>query len=159
MLLLTITLPSLDDTTHIIQTALTPVFLLAGIANLLAVFANRLARIADRVDGIAAELSEADADGTDHLLEQFHYLRRRSRVLDVAVVLGAIAGASTCGAALILFIGALHNKEGTIWMLAIFGLAIVATIGALIAFLTEVLMASVHLRGEIAARYHAPPKD
>jgi hypothetical protein len=157
MLLLSIALPSLDATAHIIETALTPVFLLAGVANLLAVFATRLARIADRVDYIAVELSKADAKCQTHLMIQFRYLKRRSRVLDAAVVLGSIAGAATCGAALILFIGALQNKEGTLWMLGLFGLAILATIGALIAFLIEVLMASVHLRGEIAARYHAPP--
>ena len=34
MLTPAIPLPSLDDTAHIIQTALTPVFLLAGVANL-----------------------------------------------------------------------------------------------------------------------------
>ncbi len=159
MLALTIAFPSLDATAHIIQTALTPVFLLAGVANLLAVFANRLARIADRVDSIAEELSKADGKAQTHLMIQFRYLQRRSRVLDAAVVLGSIAGAATCGAALILFIGALQNKEGTLGMFWLFGLAIGATIGALIAFLIEVLMASVHLRGEIAARYHAPPRD
>jgi hypothetical protein len=157
MLGLTIPLPSFDDTAHIIQIALTPVFLLAGVANLLAVFATRLARIADRVDYLAAQLAKAPPEGQDHLMVQFRYLQHRSRILDVAVILGALAGAATCGAALILFIGALHNKEGIAWMLALFGLSILSTIGALCAFLTEVLMASGHLRGQIAARYHVLP--
>jgi hypothetical protein len=88
---------------------------------------------------------------------RFHYLQRRSRLLDAAVVLGAIAGAATCGAALILFVGALQNKEGAISMYVLFGLALLSTVGALVAFLVEVLIASSHMRGEIAARYHVPP--
>ncbi len=157
MLIPATSLPSLDDTAHIIQTALTPVFLLAGVANLLAVFATRLARIADRVDYIAAELAKADPKEQKRLMIAYRYLQRRSRLLDAAVVLGAIGGASTCGAALILFIGALQNKEGTISMFVLFGLALLSTVGALLAFLIEVLIANSHMRGEIAARYHVPP--
>ena len=65
MLGLTIPLPTFEDTAHIIQIALTPVFLLAGVANLLAVFATRLARIADRVDYLAAQLAKAPPEGQE----------------------------------------------------------------------------------------------
>src|SRR5690242_11924667 len=40
---------SLDLVAHVIQVALTPIFLLSGIATLLNVFATRLARVADLV--------------------------------------------------------------------------------------------------------------
>ena len=40
---------TLDDATHLIQVALTPVFLLSGIGALLNVFAGRLARVADQL--------------------------------------------------------------------------------------------------------------
>jgi hypothetical protein len=43
---------SLDLVAHVIQVALTPIFLLSGIATLLNVFSTRLARVADRVDQI-----------------------------------------------------------------------------------------------------------
>jgi hypothetical protein len=157
MLTLAIPIPSLDETARIIQTALTPVFLLAGVANLLAVFATRLARIADRVDYIAAALAKATPEEQRLLMIGYRYLQRRSHLLDAAVVLGAIGGAATCGAALILFIGALHNSEGTASMLILFGVALLSTVGALIAFLIEVLIANRHMRGEIAGRYHVPP--
>jgi hypothetical protein len=49
----------LDMVAHIIQVALTPVFLLSGIATLLNVFSTRLARVADRVDQIAKGIEEA----------------------------------------------------------------------------------------------------
>ena len=51
----------LDMVAHIIQVALTPVFLLSGIATLLNVFSTRLARVADRVEQITTGIEEADA--------------------------------------------------------------------------------------------------
>jgi hypothetical protein len=45
----------LDLVAHVIQVALTPIFLLSGIATLLNVFSTRLARVADRVDQITSE--------------------------------------------------------------------------------------------------------
>ena len=43
----------LDTIARIIQTALTPVFLLSGIAALLNVFSTRLGRLADQVDALS----------------------------------------------------------------------------------------------------------
>ena len=40
----------LASAAHVIQTALTPVFLLAGLATLFNVFSTRLARVADRAE-------------------------------------------------------------------------------------------------------------
>src|SRR5712664_2121643 len=51
----------LDTVAHIIQVALTPVFLLSGIATLLNVFSTRLARVADRVDQITTGVEGTDA--------------------------------------------------------------------------------------------------
>ena len=57
---------SLDSVAHVIQMALTPIFLLSGIATLLNVFATRLARVADLVVQItkAMDWREARRPGT-----------------------------------------------------------------------------------------------
>jgi hypothetical protein len=86
---------SLDLVAHVIQVALTPIFLLSGIATLLNVFSTRLARVADRVDQITKAMEDADPDESVELARQLLHLRRRSIALDAAVVLGAIAAAST----------------------------------------------------------------
>ena len=49
-------LDSVDSVAHVIQVALTPVFLLSGIASLLGILSTRLARVADRVDALAEQL-------------------------------------------------------------------------------------------------------
>jgi hypothetical protein len=79
-----------DLVAHVIQVALTPVFLLSGIATLLNVFSTRLARVADL---IAKATDGGDVADIAELGLYLSYLRRRSLTLDVAVVLGAIAGA------------------------------------------------------------------
>src|SRR5438093_13776170 len=95
---------ALDTVAHIIQVALTPVFLLSGIATLLNVFSTRLARVADRVDAVAKAVEDADPGRADVLSAQLVHLHRRSLALDGAVVLGALGGAATCDAVLALFV-------------------------------------------------------
>lgn len=68
-------------------------------------------------------------------------LARRTLVLDASVVLGAIGGASTCGAAFILFLGSLRNTAIASWLFVLFGLALGCTACALVAFLADSVLA------------------
>lgn len=86
------------------------------------------------------------------LSAQLRYLRRRSHALDVAVVLGALGGAATCGAVLILFVGALREATTATVLFALFGLAVACTLGAIVAFTAEMLMAGFGIRAEVAQR-------
>jgi hypothetical protein len=146
---------ALDTVAHIIQVALTPVFLLSGIATLLNVFSTRLARVADRVDAVSKALESADPDQAKALAVQLADLHRRSLALDVAVILGAISGAATCGAVLALFVGALREATVASVLFALFGLAMFCALGAICAFTAEMLMASTGIRGEAAASRRA----
>jgi uncharacterized membrane-anchored protein len=143
---------SLDLVAHVIQVALTPIFLLSGIATLLNVFSTRLARVADRVDQITKAMEEAASDESVELARQLLHLRRRSIALDAAVVLGAIAAASTCASVFTLFVGALRNSTVASILFTTFGLAIACTISAIGAFTAEMLMAGSGVRAEVAAR-------
>jgi hypothetical protein len=140
---------SLEDTAHIIQLALTPVFLLSGIASLLTVFSNRLARVADKLDkltDLAADTSTAR--NCADISQQMGFLRRRSRTLDVAVILGVLAGACTCAATFTLFVGVLRDASTGAVLFIFLGLAIICTLGALGAYLFEMLLASWGIRAE-----------
>jgi hypothetical protein len=143
---------SLDFVAHVIQVALTPIFLLSGIATLLNVFSTRLARVADRVEQITKAMEDADPDESVELARQLLHLRRRSIALDAAVVLGAIAAASTCASVFTLFVGALRNSTVASILFTTFGLAIACTISAIGAFTAEMLMAGSGVRAEVAAR-------
>lgn len=141
---------ALDTIAHIIQVALTPVFLLSGIATLLNVFSTRLARVADRVEAVSKALEGADASEARALAAQLIHLHRRSVALDVAVVLGAVGGAATCGAVLVLFVGALRDATIASLLFALFGIAVACALGAIAAFTVEMLLAGTGIRAEVA---------
>src|SRR5215471_20632213 len=124
----------LQSSSGVIQLALTPVFLLTAVAALLNVFSTRLGRVADRVDLLSGDLKRGAAD-TEFLSAQLDFLRRRSLILDVAVVLATVGGAATCAAALVLFLSALRNADVSVQALrailfGLFGGAIVFTLAA-----------------------------
>ncbi len=137
---------SFDDAAHLIQTVLTPVFLLSGIGTLLNVFAGRLARVADQADALTKATDEA-AKPAD---ERLGVLKRRALILDVAVVLATGAAAATCLSILTLFLFALSNREIASILLMLFGLAILLTLGSIVAFGLEMVLSNRAMRRRIA---------
>jgi hypothetical protein len=139
----------LDSTAHVVQVALAPVFLLSGIGVLLNLFNTRLARVSDHI-AHTTELLAADAEGNDapRLRGHLRRLRRRTLALDAAMILGALAGATTCGAAFALFVGALRSTSIAMVLFLLFGLALTCTVGALSAFIADSLLAWHGLRRE-----------
>jgi hypothetical protein len=138
-------LDSVDSVAHVIQVALTPVFLLSGIASLLGVLSTRLGRVADRVDSLAERLETAEPAQRSRLEARLTYLRRRSHILDAAVMMATLGGIATSSAAMLLFVGTLRDQTG-ISLFVAFGFALLFTMGALVAFLTEMLLASRGIR-------------
>jgi hypothetical protein len=152
-------MPTLSDLTiananevvaHIIQVALTPIFLLSGIATLLNVFSSRLARVADRVEQLTKAIEEAGGEPTPAQSEQLADLHRRSVALDAAVILAAVGGGATCAAVLTLFLGAAGNATVATALFILFGLAVICALGAITAFTAEMLMAGTGIRARVA---------
>jgi hypothetical protein len=142
----------LDDVAHVIQTALTPAFLLAALAGLLGVFASRLDGVADRVAQLSRKM-RTDEDAHDYCTLELTRLHHRSKLLDAAVLLGAIGGGLSCVAALLLFIGGFGRSIAAAnVLLAAFGLALILTIGSIAAFVGEMTLSSRAIRAEISAR-------
>ena len=145
--------PAIEAAAHIVQLALTPVFLLSGVAALVNVFSTRLGRVSDQAD----KLSEQDHRAPGYHLK-LSLLRWRSRALDWAVILAALAGASTCGAALALFLGAVRGSAGASLLFYLFGGAIVLTVAALTAFVLEMLLAARGIRHLLDRSRHQKPR-
>ena len=96
---------NLETADDVVQLGLTPVFLLSATATLLTVSSARLARVADRVDALSYQAKEPIRD------ELLKLLRRRSHVLDAAVVVSALAGGLTCATVLVLFLGEIRAMD------------------------------------------------
>jgi hypothetical protein len=143
---------TLESAVHLIQVALTPVFLLSGIAALLNVFATRLARVADRLESLDG--NEGALETRAQMNEEIRRLHRRSLVLDVAVVLGTLGAAATCLAIMTLFLLALSNVSIAGVLLCLFAAAILCTLGSVAAFGLEMLLSSQALRTRM--HFHVP---
>jgi len=139
---------TLESAAHVVQLALTPVFLLSAIAALLGVFATRLGRVADQTDQLAAQPRDADRDA------RLRVLRWRSRSLDGAVILAALGGAFTCGAVLALFLGAVGSAGAANLLFILFGGAIILAMGSLGAFVIEMLLAANGVRRVVDRSVH-----
>ena len=138
---------SVETVAHLIQIALTPVFLFSGVATLLNVLSTRLGRVADRVDALTDRFERADAQERRRVESRLAYLRRRSLLLDLAVIMAALAGMSTLVSAGLLFVDSLRDRTG-LTLFFTFGVSLVLVIGALVAYLAEMLLASVGVRHE-----------
>jgi hypothetical protein len=130
--------PAVDNAAHVVQLALTPIFLLSGVAALLNVFSTRLGRISDQVDKLAGDPAKRP--------RQLARLRLRSRALDIAVLLAAFAGALTCAAALTLFVGEIKSGGAGRLLFGLFGGALICAIAALGAFGFEMVLAGRGVR-------------
>lgn len=133
--------PPIDLAAHVVQLALTPIFLLTGVASLLNVFSTRLARISDQVDKAMAMAEKRP--------RKLARLRLRSRLLDLAVLVSAIAGALTCGAAMTLFVGAIRTGGAGSLLFMLFGGALGCSIVSLGIFSVEMILAGRSVREKV----------
>lgn len=144
-----VTIPPDRDVAHLIQTALTPVFLLSGIGTLLSVFNARLARVSDHLSHVAELLlGTANPDQEHNLRRHLARYGRRMWLLDASIALAGIGGAATCGAACVLFLGSVGNVSVAVWLISLFSTALACTVAALMAFLGDSIMAWHGLRQE-----------
>ncbi|ANK77113.1 MULTISPECIES: DUF2721 domain-containing protein [Ensifer] len=146
--------PIVNDLASVIQTSLAPVFLLAGTAGFVSIYTIRLGRVSDRLNEVADKGKQGKL-----FRMQLAYLRRRALALEVAVVLGVVAGICTGGAILNLLAGSLAigiRHENLFWF---FGGAIVCLIGSLVAFLFEMVIAGRNMLRQIRSEQVTTVQD
>jgi hypothetical protein len=134
----------LDSSVHLIQVALSPIFLLSGIAALLNLFAARLARVADRMDLLAADMRTGTAG--QEVLAEVTSLHRRSVLLDLAVACATAGATMTCLAIVTLFFVGVGVVDAADVLLFFFGTAILCTLCSVVLFGWEMFLSSCVLR-------------
>jgi hypothetical protein len=138
---------SIEAVAQVIELAVAPVFLLAGIAGLLGVLSTRLARIVDRARVIERRIPQAKRD------EQRTLLRRESTVLwrRIALINWAIRSCVTGALAVCLVIVALFLGEFVVFNITLavavlFVLAMTLIVTGLLFLLREVGLSTQHMR-------------
>ena len=96
--------PGLTQLAQIIQLAVAPVFLLAGLGAFLNACVGRLARIVDRIRNLEPRI--LDSRGTEHerLLDEVRLLDRRSRIVSSAIFTTVLAALIISAVVVLLFL-------------------------------------------------------
>jgi hypothetical protein len=135
------------DVAHLIQVALTPIFLISAIGVLLSVLTSRLARIVDRArDAEGLVTTEERPDETRRLHERLEVLARRARYINIAITLITTSALLISLVVVMLFVNAFLRWDLSKFIAISFILSMVSLAAALTAFLIEVRVATNSLR-------------
>ncbi len=127
---------------HAIQLAVAPVFLLTGIASLLAVMANRLARVIDRARWLAEAWPRMGPLARDDARNELAMLEHRRHLASWSINLCTVAALLICLVIVTLFVEEFFGANLK-WVAGLlFTLAMVGIIGGLASFLREVYLAT-----------------
>jgi uncharacterized membrane protein len=148
---------SIEAVAGVIQLAVAPVFLLAGIAGLLGVLSTRLARIIDRARVIERRIPPAKNDDQRTLLRrETKVLWRRIALINWAIRL-CIAGALTvCLVIVALFVGEFVAINLAAAVAVLFVIAMVLIVAGLVFLLSEVNMSTRHMREGMEIAFEDP---
>ena len=135
------------DIAHLIQVALTPIFLISAIGVTLNVLTSRLARIVDRARALEHRADEAlqPANGSS-LHGKLALLERRARWIYSAITLITLSALFIALVVVMLFVNAFLRWDLSVFIACMFILSMATLAAALLAFLIEVRVATTTLR-------------
>jgi MFS family permease len=146
--------PRLSIVAATIQTAIAPVFLLAGIGAILNVLAGRLSRIIDRTRTLEGLHPRSTGPEHDRHVWELRILDKRISVINAALSLCVGSAVAVCVVVALLFVARLVNLHiGQAVAILFIGTMVMLTLG-LILFLIEVRISlrAIHVRTELLER-------
>jgi hypothetical protein len=96
--------PGLTQLAQIIQLAVAPVFLLAGLGAFLNACVGRLARIVDRIRTLEPRILASRGEDHDRMLDEVRLLDRRSRIVSSAIFTTVLAATIISAVVVLLFL-------------------------------------------------------
>ena len=135
-----------NEVAMVIQAAVAPVFLLAGIGAFLNVCVGRLARIVDRSRSLEPRLLASRGDEHDRIIQELHLLDRRIRIVNAAVLFSVSAAVLICLVVILLFAGRLVGLQFGTEIALLFIAAMLATAGGFAVFLHETRLGTTAVR-------------
>jgi CBS domain containing-hemolysin-like protein len=140
---------------HLIQVALTPIFLISAIGVTLNVLTNRLSRIVDRARAMEDRLNRETDGGDGHAVHRkLRVLARRARYINAAITLITVSALLISLVVVMLFVNAFLRWDLPELIAILFILSMLSLAAALSAFLIEVRIATRSLRIGIDAASH-----
>jgi Protein of unknown function (DUF2721) len=131
---------------HVIQLAVAPVFLLAGVGATLNVLASRLARVVDRARPMEDRLLTAEPAVAAQLRRHLKVLALRARLINRALTLSVLCALFVALVVVALFLGAVFDLDFSVPIAALFMAGMLSLAVGLLYFLREVFLATATLR-------------
>src|ERR1700730_10508715 len=135
------------DIAHLIQVALTPIFLISAIGVTLNVLTSRLARIVDRARAMEEILRRPDHEQDGRGLHgALCVMERRAGYINAAITCITLSALFLAPEAVMLFVNAFLRWDLSAFIACMFILSMLSLAAALSAFLIEVRIATKTLR-------------
>jgi hypothetical protein len=148
------------DVAHLIQVALTPIFLISAVGVVLNVMTSRLARIVDRARSVEDRIRSQDFSGNiDDMHDILRVLARRARHMNRAITLVTIAALFISLVVVMLFVNAFLHWDLSEFIAIMFIASMLSLASALLEFLIEVRIATDSLRIGIISETRATEKS
>jgi hypothetical protein len=129
-----------------IQLALTPVFMLVAIGNIMNLLSSRLGRIVDRSRVLQDRHPETSGPEHDAIVREIRFVDRRIHLIGRAILLLVIASLAVGVTVVLLFIEDFAGVDIKRVVATTFVAAVALLIGALLLFLRETREATAALR-------------
>jgi hypothetical protein len=137
---------TLANVTAILQTALTPAFLLVAIGTLLNIFVIRLSRIVDRSRELQALHPKSSGVERARLVNELRIVGKRMNVVSGSILLSVLSTIAVCAMIGMLFLMGLAGVQMAKAIVAMFILALALMAGSLLLFVREVQWANHNIR-------------
>jgi hypothetical protein len=137
---------ALADIASTIQTAIAPVFLLAGISGILSVISSRLGRTIDRSRVLEGLYHSSSGNEHARYVNELQLLDRRITYANSATTLCVASALAVCLVIILLFVGQLTGEPFANSVAALFVVAVLLLAGGLLSFLLEIRIAIRALR-------------
>lgn len=130
---------------QVIQLAVAPVFLLAGVGATLNVLASRIGRIIDRARAMEERLPAAPQEVARELHGRLRVLSRRATLINRAIALCVLSGLLVSLVVAALFVSSSLRIDLAVPIAIAFVIALLSLAAALLHFLREVFLATSSL--------------
>ena len=144
-------MPEYLSISEIMQTAVTPVFLLAGIGALLNVRTGRLGRIIDRLRYLQSFLERVNSEDKEIILMNRTRLILRTRFINTSIFFCTLSGLIVCIVIGALFVGGINQIKLDSFISIAFILCMLSLILSLIFLICEILFATRTSRKNLLA--------
>jgi ABC-type siderophore export system fused ATPase/permease subunit len=134
--------PELDVVISVLQTALTPAFLLVAVGSLLNVLTGRLSRIVDRSRDLQRQYDDTQGTAHERVVSELRIIEKRMHVVGSSILFAVLSAITVCIMIGVLFLMGLTNFAASWVAVAVFMLALLLLAACLLQFVREIRLAT-----------------